>query len=603
MLREEVVSRAEKVFGPGKADRSEDDLSRLWNAIVDEQTASREPASLAATPIEAAVQTGSVEDLLADLTEEQQLAVTSSASPLCVIAGAGSGKTRVLTRRIAYQAATGAVDPQHVLAVTFTRRAAGELRKRLRQLGLYDAVAAGTFHASALAMLRRYWEAKGESYPVILQSRVALLGDLRPDWSPKKLRNVDAKISWASARMITPEEYSEAIAAAGGRGSDEGHEVAAVYRDYVNAKQERRCIDFDDMLDLARRVLTDDPGFASDQHRRQRHLLVDEFQDVNPLQFKLLEAWLGPESTLVVVGDPRQAIFGWNGAEPELLNQLHFHLAGLTRIRLSTNFRSTPEICVAAAQILGVRPQPAVQPNGEPPLVRELLGFGVPDDLATYEASEIAKAVLAAHQTGEPWGAQVILARTNPQLDPIRDALDRAGIPVRSRIEQTLMQIPEVQEFLLDYEEADCLSELVDDLARKVATEDAVEVWGHLLEFARDALALDSASTVRDLVDALQSDDGLMPIEDGVDLSTIHRAKGLEWPIVHLVGAENGYLPDYRNRMGERRKEERRLLYVAASRAERQLHISWCRLRERAGGIHRKRDPSPWIKDLPTTGQ
>lgn len=598
MSEREVVHRAKQMFGPDRAHRSADELSRLWNAIIDEQTAPKKPASPAAVEAETAARPGSADDLLADLTAEQQRAVTSSASPLCVIAGAGSGKTRVLTRRIAWQAMAGRIDPQHVLAVTFTRRAAGELRKRLRQLGLSDAVAAGTFHASALSMLRRYWEAKGESHPTILQSRTALLGDLRPDWGPKKLRNAEAKISWASSRMIAPEEYPEAIVALGRRSSGEDHEVAAVYRDYVIAKQERRCIDFDDMLDLARRVLPDDSDFATDQHRRQRHLLVDEFQDVNPLQFKLLEALRGPESTLVIVGDPKQAIFGWNGADPELLVQIDHHLPGVTRLHLTTNFRSSPEICEASARILNVQPQPTVRPSGAQPRVRELLGFVVPDDLATYEATEIAKAVRAAREPGAPWGDQAVLARTNPQLDPIRDAFHRAGIPVRSRSEQAVLQIPEVEDFLLDYEEADRLSMLVGDLDRMASAESVGEVWGRLLEFARDALALDPASTVEDLVDALRSDDGLTPIEDGVDLSTIHRAKGLEWPVVHLIGVENGYLPDYRNTTGERRREERRLLYVAASRAESELHLSWCRLRDGGGRTPRKRHPSPWVKCL-----
>lgn len=598
MPQPEVVRRAEGMFGPGRADRSTADLSRLWNAIIDEQTVlkrSAQPPIQQPGPVTLA---RSAEDLLSDLTPEQCKAVTISVSPLCVIAGAGSGKTRVLTRRIAYQAITGAIDPQHVLAVTFTRRAAGELRKRLRQLGIADAVAAGTFHASALSMLRRHWEAKGESHPTILQSRTALLGDLRPDWGPKKLRTAEASISWATARMVTPEEYPGAIATGGRRDSSEDHEVAALYRDYVIAKQERRCIDFDDMLDLARRALADDPAFAADQHRRQRHLLVDEFQDVNPLQFELLKAWLGRESTLVVVGDPRQAIFGWNGADPELLVQIDQHLHGVTRVSLGTNFRSTPEICEASGKVLNVRPQPTVRPNGMQPRVRELLGLVVPADLATYEASEIAKAVRAAHRPGTPWGDQAILARTNPQLDPIRDALNMAGIPVRSRSEQTLLQIPEIQDFLLDYEETDRLSILVGDLEGMATADIVSEVWDHLLEFARDALALDPVSSVRDLVDALQSDDGLTPIEDGVDLSTIHRAKGLEWPVVHLIAAEDGYHPDYRNRMGERRREERRLLYVAASRAETELHISWCRLRDRGSRSPRKRYPSPWIKGL-----
>lgn len=555
-------------------------------------------------------QSSGADRLLDGLTEEQREVVTSTASPLCVLAGAGSGKTRVLTHRIAWQAASGLIDPQHVLALTFTRRAAGELRKRLRGLGLVQEVAAGTFHASALAMLRRCWAERGERQPTILQRRLSLLKDLRPDWGWASLYRVDDEIAWASRQLISPDEYLERAAAAGRRGSLKAADAAEAYRDYVDAKRERGLVDFDDMLTLARRALISDSRFAAEQHRRQRHLLVDEFQDVNLLQFKLLEAWQGPESTLVVVGDPKQAIFAWNGAEPELLEQIDKHLSGVSVVPLSTNFRSTPQILGAAARILDVEPQPAIKPPGKQPSVRQLIGW-VPEgaDTAIYEAREIVKAVLSAHRAGARWSRQAVLARTNKQLPPIEAALTEAGIPVRKHDKKLARrEIRQIESLLEQYEPTDELSLLITNLSTEasaveakrnaedghVRTEDCGWLRASLLEFARDAVALDPSGTVDDLRLALDDDEGWLPLDDGVDLSTIHKAKGLEWPIVHIVGAEEGYLPHYWSRNESALKEDQRLFYVAVTRAEQVLNVSWCRIRTRGSRTY-KQEPSPWL--------
>lgn len=601
------------------------------------------------------------EGLLADLTDEQRDAVTTSATPLCILAGAGSGKTRVLTRRIAWQAATGAVDPRRVLAVTFTRRAAGELRRRLRGLGLSDEPAAGTFHAVALAMLRRYWSENRMKPPTVLHSRTALLRDLRPRGDWRTLAAIDGEIGWARARMVTPDDYPAAAAAARRRvPSLRAAVVADAYRAYDAAKQRRRLADFDDILALAHRTLSQDRQFAAAQQWCQRHLLIDEFQDVNPLQFEVLKAWLGDESTLAVVGDPQQAIYAWNGAEPDLLADIDRHLPGVAVTSLSTNFRSTPEILDTAARLAGSDAQPAAQPRGEDPTVREVLGRlgaaaarpaaarpgpsrrelaqrirsgnGDAPDVTALEAAGIARAVRGAHRPGAPWGHQAVLARTNDQLPPIQQALARAGIPVRTRSTRSLIRNPEVEDRLGAYDRSEPLSLLVADLAAEVtsagpadglgasATPDRSEPPGAaaprgrlgsadgeqpdrsallacLVELAQDALALDPASSVADFADSLRSEDGPAPQADGVDVGTFHQAKGLEWPIVHLAGVEDGYVPHYRSRTRTALAEERRLLYVAATRAERELHISWCRLRKVGDEVVERR-PSRWIEAL-----
>ncbi|MDG1876398.1 MAG: ATP-dependent DNA helicase UvrD2 [Acidimicrobiales bacterium] len=531
--------------------------------------------------------------LLEDLTDEQRDAVTTKTSPLAIIAGAGSGKTRVLTRRIAWQAATGAIDPRKVLAVTFTRRAAGELRRRTRALGLRDDVAAGTFHSIALAVLRNRWADSGRKPPELLDRRMAFLAKHNPKLDRATIADIDAEIGWSRARLITPEAYTDA-AGAGGRRPGRGHAfVARVYADYDEAKRKRRLVDFDDLLALCHATMTQDEKFAAAQRWRHRHLLVDEFQDVNPLQFALLQSWLGPDSTLVIVGDPNQAIYGWNGAEPDLLDNIDDHLPGTAVLRLRTNFRSTPEILGAAARVLDIEPQPAIRPPGDEPTVRELDG--------DTEAIGIARSVRGAHKPGAPWRHQAILARTNAQLPALRAALERAGIPTRSRGDGALLRRPEIMELLDRWDDGMRLSDVLSeastdppDRAEGLSDERRMMLRA-FLDVARGHLELERRATVEDFVASLRNDDRIDGVHDGVELATFHAAKGLEWPIVHLVGIEDGYVPIAHAHGVAARSEERRLLYVAATRAERELHVSWARTRE-IGGSTVERSPSRWIE-------
>ena len=327
-----------------------------------------------------------------------------------------------------------------MLAVTFTRRAAGELRHRLRRLGLREELAAGTFHAVALAMLRRHWEESGRRAPELLQSRTAFLARHEDRLDRGAVSDLAGEIGWARARLITPDRYEEAAATAGRRPPKGGAFVAGAYDRYETAKRRRRLLDFDDLLALCHATMQRDQRFAEAQRWRHRHLFVDEFQDVNPLQFALLQAWLGPDSTLVVVGDPDQAIYGWNGADPELLDEIHRHLPGTAVVHLRTNFRSTPEILSAAGRILDREPQPAVRPAGPEPDVRVLDG--------AQEAVEVARAVRGAHRPGAPWSHQAVLARTNAQLVPLKAALARAGVPVRTRGETALLRHPAVGDLI-----------------------------------------------------------------------------------------------------------------------------------------------------------
>ncbi len=542
--------------------------------------------------------------LLAGLTVEQRDAVTSRASPMCIIAGAGSGKTRVLTRRIAWQASEGRADPRRTLAVTFTRRAARELRGRLRRLGLNDDVRAGTFHAVALAQLRRHAADSGRRPPRILDSAGGLIAELRPRADRAAVADIVNEIGWCRARLVVPEEYPEAARAAGRR--PPGGRVdrfAQLFADYESAKGRRRVLDFDDVLARSLELMATEPKHAAAHRWLHQHVLVDEFQDINPLQFALLESWLGPDSTLVVVGDPDQAIYGWNGADPGLIDAVGEHLRGCAVLHMRTNFRSTPQVLAAAGRVMDREPQPAVRPPGDEPTVTVCDG--------SEEAAVLARAVRHRHRPGSRWRRQAVLARTNAQLEPLRRALVRHGIPVAAPNERSLIRRPEVAALLTawpaDASLASCTAETGQQLRDPdsaatasagtpiAATPEARAGVEALMEFANDHLSLDPDSTVGSFRTALRADDRAVAPVDGVDLMTFHAAKGLEWPIVHVVGMEDGFVPIAHARTATAMAEERRLLHVAVTRAEQELHVLWCDRRD-LGGESVDREPSRWLE-------
>ena len=544
--------------------------------------------------------------LLDGLTPEQRDAVTTRASPLCVIAGAGSGKTRVLTRRIAWQVGEGHIDPRRTLAVTFTRRAARELRSRLRGLGLNDAVRAGTFHAIALAQLRRYAADSGRRPPRILDNTARLIAELRPRADRASAADIANEIGWCRARLVTPEAYVKAARAAGRRPpAGRGDRFAQIYADYESAKLKRRVLDFDDVLARSVELMATEPKHAAAHRWLHQHLLVDEFQDINPLQFALLKSWLGPDSTLVVVGDPDQAIYGWNGADPGLIDSVGDRLGGCAVLHMRTNFRSTPEVLDAAGRILGRPPQPAVRPSGNDPSITVCDGAD--------EAAVLARLVRQRHRPGSRWRRQAVLARTNAQLEPLRKALLRQNIPVAATSEAGLLRRPEIaavqEAWSRDARLAPCVADTrqwLRDAPTPVqdpgglAALDTPEARANVeafLEFAEDHLSLDPDATVNSFTTALRADDRLLASSDGVDLMTFHGAKGLEWPIVHLVGMEDGFVPIAHARTAGARAEERRLLHVAVTRAEQELHVLWCDRRD-LGGETMDREPSPWLKAI-----
>ena len=501
---------------------------------------------------------------LARLTVAQRRAVDSPAIALCIVAGAGSGKTRVLTLRVARRIRDGSADPDHTLVCTFTRKAAHELRDRLAR---YDVpvstpagrggvptpgVRAGTLHQLALTLLRRRALDTDQAPPALVEHRWRALADLVRDRSLAS--TVDTEVGWAKARCLSPDGYAEAAVAAGRTVALPLDRIAEVFTDYQDRLGRRGLLDLDDVLLRAADLLLDDATFAEQAHWRYRHLAVDEFQDVNPAQFRLVRAVLGERSDLCAVGDPNQAIYGWNGADPGLLSSLPEVISGLEVVLLDANHRCSPQVVAAAGAGLGpvaVASPRSAAPDGPVPTL-------TPYDDDRAEAESVTAAILRRAESGTPWSQQAVLGRTHEQLAVVRRSLEAAGVPCR------FAPAPESPD-----------------------VEPASGATGRAARVTR-------ANSGR----ATRPGPGRGDPDGGVELATFHRAKGLEWEAVHVVGLESGFVPIVHATTPESLAEERRLLYVALTRAGRVLECSWARSRTMSGGRAMERRPSPWLADL-----
>ena len=544
--------------------------------------------------------------LLRGLNDRQREAVTTAAAPLAILAGAGSGKTRVLTRRIAWQSSEGAVDPAHALAVTFTRKAAGELSDRLRALGVRRQVVSGTFHALALAQLRRRWSERGEPAPALLERKVRLLAPLLGGGPGvgAEAADVAVEIEWAKARLIPPAGYEAAAGAVGRTPPRPAAEVAALYERYELDKRRRGLVDFDDLLWRLADAIEADPEFAAAQRWRFRHVFVDEFQDVNPAQLRLIQAWLGDRPDLCVVGDDDQAVYGFTGADASYLTRFADHFRGAAVVRLEENYRSTPQILAAANAVLpgGRRAKKflrATLPDGPVPRVTSY-----PSDVE--EARGVARALRDACGPEAAWSSMAVLYRTNAQSARFEAALRAAGIPFRVRGAARFLERAEVAAALDELRRAAAaapglpLSAHLTGLA--VWADDAADErrdhTGALIRLGHDYLAVDGGPGSVDgflayLATALADDD---PVAggDAVDLLTFHKAKGLEWRTVFVTGLERGLVPIAYAETPAALAEERRLLYVALTRAERDLRLSWAQ-RRTMGTRTMARQASPYL--------
>ena len=527
--------------------------------------------------------------LIADLDADQRAAVVVPSLLVAVIAGAGSGKTRVLTRRIAYRIASGTADAQHTLALTFTREAAGELRRRLRRLGLREHVEAGTFHSVMLGILKQRRIDTDRPPLTILADRRRLLGDVLG--ASRGLDGVLAELEWAGSRGIAAEDYISAARTARRRPSGGLDAIASKLADYEAEKRRRGVIDFDDVLSHTLRDLRRDRGFADATRWRFRHLLVDEAQDLNPLQQGLVDVLRAGRDDLFLVGDPAQAIYGFNGADPALLVEVEERFPGVEVVRLPVNHRCTPQIVRAGVHVLDSfgAAESLVSNRGDGQVVERLVG----DDEAD-EAVRVARLLAAGDPNVVRGGQAAVLARTHAQLRPLRDALIAAGLAVRRSDRGTTSPIQVAVRAAAYNPSASRLRAWAHDALeeRNDLDDDAEDsrVAAAVLEFLRDNPRGDGAMFRSWVATTNPFDD---PDSNGVELLTFHAAKGREWHTVVVSGVESSLVPHRSASTADARAEEARLLYVAITRATDRLVLSHA---TRRGGY--ARTPSPFLDDL-----
>jgi len=522
------------------------------------------------------------EEILAALDSEQRAVATAVRGPVCVIAGAGTGKTRAITHRLAYAVDIGVVDPQRILALTFTARAAGEMRTRLRALGVPN-VAARTFHAAALKQLMYFWpQVLGGRFPALLTTKTGFLGEAlnRANVSAVKnnavLRDVAGEIEWAKVIGLAPDEYIKAVddysrPVRVSNNKVDATQIARVYEAYESLKKQERAIDFEDVLLLTVGMLEEEREVRDRVRDQYRYFTVDEYQDVSPLQQRLLDLWLGKRDEICVVGDPAQTIYSFAGATPSFLLNFTNKYPGAEVIRLSSGYRSTPEIINTANAVLrnanlGHELDP-MNEHGERPTAQ---GFRSESE----EASSIVELIKADIASGLASNEIAILTRTNAQLDLIESALNQAGVENQVRSAERFFNRPEVREILTAIRSASVLSEgdWVSDLRDALKPFGESEYVRAFLQLARelDSEGLTSLRAfLREVEDRAEQNNP--PVLPGVALATLHATKGLEWPKVYVAGVSASVLP-WGNQPIE---EERRLFYVGITRAQKHLHITY----------------------------
>jgi DNA helicase-2/ATP-dependent DNA helicase PcrA len=559
------------------------------------------------------------DELLTALDPEQRAVALARSGPVCVLAGAGTGKTRAITHRIAYAVATGTVNPGQVLALTFTVRAAGELRGRLRALGGgAAAVRATTFHAAALRQLTYFWpRVIGGHSPRLVESKLPLLREAARDLGLRvegpALAEAVTEIEWAKVCQVHPDSYVFAATEAR-RGPSAGVEdTGRLYAAYEALRRDRQLIDFESVLELTAAILLTEPAVAREVHGQFRYFTVDEFQDVNPLQKLLLDAWLGGREEVCVVGDPRQTIYSFTGATAQYLRSFGGDFPKATVVRLVRDYRSTPQVVSVANRLVAAAGDAEAlvaqrTPGPEPVVTRYA------DEEA--EATGVAASIAALTRSGVPPNEIAVLLRINAHMERFERALSDAKVPYVVRGAERFYDRPEVRQALV----------LLRGAARAAgAGNDATGLPGELPAAVRHVLASagltvtppaargavrerwESLAAIAGLADALaaarpaatlaefaaelaeRESTGHAPVAAAVTLATMHAAKGLEWDAVLLPGLTEGIMPIVHARTAEAIEEERRLLYVAVTRARVHLTLSWAPARTPGAESSRQR--------------
>ncbi len=565
----------------------------------------------------AATRSGSrAEDVLAGLDEEQRAAAQAVTGPVCILAGAGTGKTRTITHRIAYGVHTGVYVPEQVLAVTFTARAAGELRTRLQALDV-GGVQARTFHAAAMRQLRYFApRVLGGPMPPLIENKLRVVATAaarnRLTTDRTSLRDLAGEIEWAKTTLATPEDYPARAKTAGREPPFEAAAVAAVYASYEQAKERDGALDFEDLLLVTAYALEGHPDVARTVRDQYRHFVVDEYQDVNPLQQRLLDAWLGGRAEVCVVGDPNQTIYSFTGADPDYLLGFADRYPDAEVVKLERDYRSTPQVVGLANRLIGMAPRrkglPGLRLLGQRADAGEATFVEHPDEPA--EAAAVAARCRALIDEGLPASEIAVLFRINAQSQVYESALADVGVPYVLRGGERFFERPEVREAVLllrgaaaGGSEPGMLVPTVRDVLASTgwaehrppaggAARDRWQSLSALVDLAVDLVeenpSLDLPGFVGHL--AQRADAQHAPTVQGVTLASMHAAKGLEWDAVFVVGLVDGVLPIAQSlSRPEAVEEERRLLYVAVTRAREQLVLSWSLSRNPGGKRARPR--------------
>lgn len=574
-----------------------------------------------------------VDSLTAALDEEQREAVLAPRGPVCVLAGAGTGKTRTITHRIAQLVAGGHVAAGQVLAVTFTQRAAGEMRARLRALDAtagtgVGAVQALTFHAAARRQLRYFWpRVVGDTGWQLLDSKYAVVARAasrsRINASTDDIRDLAGEIEWAKASLVGPEEYPAAVAAEGRDTPLDAARVATVYAAYEALKardDDVTLLDFDDLLLHTAAAIENDAAVADEFRDRYRCFVVDEYQDVTPLQQRVLTAWLGDRDDLTVVGDANQTIYSFTGATPRFLLDFSRRYPDASVVRLERDYRSTPQVVSLANQVIAAARGRVAgsklhllgqRPPGPAPAFREH-----PDEPA--EAAAVSAEIARLIESGTPASEIAVLYRVNAQSEIYEEALTEAGIAYQVRGGEGFFTRQEIKQALLALQRAaergaegplpEVVRAVLEPLGLTAEEPDgtrARERWEALSALAElvdvevaQRPQLDLPGLLTEL--RLRADARHPPVVQGVTLASLHAAKGLEWDAVFLVGLADGTLPISHalshGPESEAVEEERRLLYVGITRARVHLSLSWALSRTPGGRQSRK--PSRFLNGI-----
>ncbi|WP_425471207.1 ATP-dependent DNA helicase UvrD2 [Saccharothrix texasensis] len=553
--------------------------------------------------------------LLEGLDPEQRAAVEAPRGPVCVLAGAGTGKTRTITHRIAYLAQRGHVSPGQVLAVTFTARAAGEMRTRLRALGVHGAQAR-TFHAAALRQLRYFWPrvVGGEQWQLIDRNKLRLVAQAanRAGLSTESdsLRDLAGEIEWAKASLVAPDDYPNAAGRTSRDTPAPADQVAQVYRTYEELKNQAQLLDFDDLLLHTAAALEEHGEVAEEFRDRYRCFVVDEYQDVTPLQQRVLDAWLGARDDLTVVGDANQTIYSFAGASPRPLLDFPRRFPEAVVVRLERDYRSTPQVVGLANEVIKwARDRPSgsrlrligQRPDGPKPTFTEF-------DDETLEAAAVARRVKALLDEGVSASEIAVLYRVNAQSEVFEQALAEVGVPYQVRGGERFFQRAEVRQAMVALRSAAAheptgeLPKVVREVLAGIGLTDeppaggtAREKWESLLalvELAEELVTTVDSADLRAFVTELElrAEAQHPPTVEGVTLASLHAAKGLEWDAVFLVGLVEGTLPIQHAEGDDAAiEEERRLLYVGVTRAREHLWMSWALARAAGGRRYRRR--------------